>query len=184
MALEAMQEIVLVRHAAASGQDPEAPLTAEGHARAAQLVEALRQLDIERVVSSPFLRAIQSVEPFARSVGLVVETDQRLCERVLSARSLPDWREHLRRAFNDLDYRLEDGESSRAAQTRAVAAVLEAAAGGQRCVIVTHGNLLALLLRWVDDQVGYELWAGLSNPDLFVIEAGAQGRRTFRRVPC
>lgn len=177
-----MPEIVLVRHAAASGQDAQAPLTAEGHAQAVQLAEALRQLDIERVVSSPFLRAIQSVEPFARGAGLLVETDQRLCERVLSARSLPDWREHLRRSFADLDYRLEDGESSRAAQSRAVAALLEAAAGGKRCVLVTHGNLLALLLKWVDDQVGYEFWSGLSNPDLFVVDVGGPGRSTFRRV--
>jgi 2,3-bisphosphoglycerate-dependent phosphoglycerate mutase len=63
-----------------------------------------------------------------------------------------------------------------------VAAVLEAAAGGKRCVIVTHGNLLALLLKWVDDQVGYEFWSGLLNPDLFVIDVGDPGRRTFRRV--
>ena len=49
-----------------------------------------------------------------------------------------------RRSFEDLDYRLEGGESSRTAQARGTAAVRAALASGERCVLVTHGNLLAM----------------------------------------
>lgn len=176
-----MREIALVRHAAASGQQAEAPLTAEGRQQASALADVLLSLGSQRLVASPFRRAIESVEPFARRSGLTIETDERLVERVLSARGLPDWRDHLRRSFDDLDYRLDDGESARAAQERGVAALLAASAGIDRSVVVTHGNLLALILRWVDEKVGYEHWAQLSNPDVFVVQLdGVQ--RSFRRA--
>jgi 2,3-bisphosphoglycerate-dependent phosphoglycerate mutase len=34
-------------------------------------------------------------------------------------------------------------------------------------VIVTHGNLLALLLRHFDDRPGFAAWDALTNPDLY-----------------
>lgn len=183
-AAERAQELVLIRHAAATGQEAEAPLTAEGYRQALQLAQVLLPLGIERVVASPFRRAVESVEPFCRQRGLVSETDARLTERILSQRSLPDWREQLRRTFRELDYSLPGGESSRAAQARGVAAVLAAVAGGQRCAVVTHGNLLALILQWVDRSVGYEHWSRLSNPDVFVVHIERDRAQSFRRLWC
>jgi 2,3-bisphosphoglycerate-dependent phosphoglycerate mutase len=100
-----MQKIVLVRHATATGQEATAALTSEGQRQARVLADLLLPLQIQRVISSPFVRATESVTPFCRRAGLRLETDDRLIERVLSARDLPDWREHLRRSFDDLDYR-------------------------------------------------------------------------------
>lgn len=177
-----MREIVLVRHAAATGQEAQAPLSAVGYRQAQALADFLHGFEIERVVSSPYRRAVETVQPFAERSGRIIETDPRLVERVLSARSLPDWREHLRRSFEERDHGLPDGESSRTAQSRGVAAVLAAEAGGGRSLVVTHGNLLALILNWVDVHVGYDVWAQLTNPDVFVIHVDDSGQRRFRRV--
>lgn len=176
------QEIVLVRHAAATGQEADAPLTIDGQRQAGALDHFLRPFRIDRVICSPFRRAVESIEPFCRHAGLRVETDPRLVERVLSVRSLTDWREHLRRSFEELDYRLEDGESSRTAQERGMSVVREALASTRRYAVVTHGNLLALILKGADPTVGFELWARLSNPDVFVLQADGQGPRGFSRV--
>jgi 2,3-bisphosphoglycerate-dependent phosphoglycerate mutase len=177
-----MRRIVLVRHATATGQDAAAALTSEGRRQARVLADLLLPLQIQRVVSSPFARATESVAPFCRRAGLRAETDERLVERVLSARDLPDWREHLRRSFDDLDYRLEDGESSRTAQARGTSAVRAALESGERCVLVTHGNMLALILRSIDVTVGFDTWSGLSNPDVFVLHVGDEGPRGFDRI--
>ena len=177
-----MQKIVLVRHATATGQDANAALTIEGQRQAHMLADLLLQFQIQRVISSPFVRATESVGPFCRRADLRLETDDRLAERVLSARNLPDWREHLRRSFDDLDYCLEDGESSRAAQARGTSAVRAALASGERCVLVTHGNLLALILRSIDATVGFDVWSRLSNPDAFVLHVDDEGPGGFRRV--
>ena len=177
-----MQKIVLVRHAQAAGQDAGAELTIEGQLQAAILADLLVQLQIERVISSPFVRATESVRPFCTRAKLALETDDRLVERVLSARVLPDWREHLGRSFDDLDYRLEDGESSRTAQARGVAALGAALASDERCVLVTHGNLLALILKSIDATIGYEFWSRLSNPDAFLLDVDGERPTGFTRV--
>jgi 2,3-bisphosphoglycerate-dependent phosphoglycerate mutase len=177
-----MQKIVLVRHATATGQEATAALTSEGQRQARVLTNLLLPLQIRRVISSPFVRATESVTPFCRRAGIRLETDDRLIERVLSDRHLPDWREHLRRSFDDLDYRLPDGESARTAQARGTSALRAALASGERCVLVTHGNLLALMLRSIDATVGFDTWSGLSNPDAYVLHVGDDGPREFSRL--
>ncbi len=177
-----MYKLVLVRHAAATGQDANAHLTTEGERQAHTLADFLVPLQIQRVISSPFARATESVRPFCRRAGLDLETDDRLVERVLSAGNYADWRDHLRRSFDDPDYCLEGGESSRAAQARGSAVLRTALESGERTVLVTHGNLLALMLKSIHAIAGFDLWSGLSNPDVFVVHVEGERPAGFSRV--
>ena len=162
--------LYLVRHCQSSGQEPDAPLTALGHEQAEQLAAWLRPLGIARIVSSPYLRARQSVEPLAQQLGLAVETDERLIERVLSPDPLDDWRERLRAAWDDHDLALPGGESSRQATARGMAAVNDVLADGRQPIVVaSHGNLIALLLHAFDGRPGFTAWEQLSNPDVFEV---------------
>jgi 8-oxo-(d)GTP phosphatase len=78
--------VYLVRHAKAGvrelwqGPDEERALTRRGRRQAERLVERFQGVEIDRVVSSPFLRCIQTVEPLARSRGLEVEIAEELAE--------------------------------------------------------------------------------------------------------
>jgi phosphohistidine phosphatase SixA len=82
---------VLVRHASAgdkarwSGDDRLRPLDAGGREQAAELVELLRPLGIRRVVTSPYVRCVETVEPLAAALGLPLEHDDRLGEGMGSA---------------------------------------------------------------------------------------------------
>jgi 2,3-bisphosphoglycerate-dependent phosphoglycerate mutase len=163
-----MKTLYVVRHCKAEGQAADAPLTPEGVAQANSLADALATANIERIISSPYVRAVQSIAPLAQRLGLAVELDSRLVERVLSSASLPDWQERLRASFADLDLSLEGGESSRTAMQRAVAVVTDIQAhSAQSTLLVTHGNLMALLLKHFDDSIGFAEWAALSNPDVY-----------------
>jgi 8-oxo-dGTP diphosphatase len=77
---------VLLRHAAAGdrddwdGHDRSRPLDARGRRQAAELVELLQPLGVLRVVSSPYTRCVETVEPLAAALGLTVEQDDRLAE--------------------------------------------------------------------------------------------------------
>ena len=171
-----MTTIYLIRHCKAAGQEPAAPLTEEGIRQSLRLAEALENRGIEKILSSPYVRAVRSVEPLAKRLGIGVGVDERLRERALSGSDLPDWMERLRHSFEDLELALEGGESSRAATERALAVVSEIASGEERTVAAaTHGNLMALLLKAFDDSVGFEAWKALSNPDVYklVFRAGA-----------
>lgn len=36
-------------------------------------------------------------------------------------------------------------------------------------MVVTHGNLMTLLLRYFDERFGFEAWAALTNPDVYLV---------------
>ncbi len=75
----------LVRHAKAGSRerwtsaDAERPLTEAGKLQAAALVPLIGS-DIKKVLSSPYIRCIQTVEPLAAAAGLKVEAENHLAE--------------------------------------------------------------------------------------------------------
>ncbi len=77
---------VLLRHAAAEdrehwdGDDFHRPLDARGRRQAAELVEVLRPLGVRRVLSSPYVRCMETVRPLAVALELPLEPDHRLAE--------------------------------------------------------------------------------------------------------
>jgi 2,3-bisphosphoglycerate-dependent phosphoglycerate mutase len=96
------QILYLVRHCQATGQEPDAPLTERGKQQAIVLADWLGAVSIERIISSPFVRAYQSVVPLSDRLGLTIEVDERLVERVLSPVPLNDWQQKLAETFVDL----------------------------------------------------------------------------------
>jgi 8-oxo-dGTP diphosphatase len=78
--------LLVVRHASAGdredweGDDSLRPLDGKGRRQADALVEQLGPFRIDRIVSSPFVRCVQSVVPLARSRDLEVEEADELAE--------------------------------------------------------------------------------------------------------
>ncbi len=78
--------IHLFRHASAGdrikweGNDRERPLTKKGRRQAAAIAEQLADRGIERILTSPYARCIQSVEPLAKTTGAKIEIDEVLSE--------------------------------------------------------------------------------------------------------
>lgn len=160
--------IYLVRHAQATGQAADAPLTAEGREQAEALAEFLSGAGIGRIVSSPFARALQSIEPLSRRLKIEIKSDERLIEAALSVIDYSDWLDKLRETFSDFELSFEGGESSRAATERAIAALNDALVlETEPIVLVTHGRLLALILKRFDSKYGFAEWQHLTAPDVF-----------------
>jgi 2,3-bisphosphoglycerate-dependent phosphoglycerate mutase len=172
MEAEMAKKIYLIRHCQAAGQEFEARLTEEGKKQAHQLVQFLSDIKINRIITSPFKRAIDSISPLARDRELEIEIDKRLSERVLSTENLLDWQEELQMSFDDLDIAYQGGESSREAMNRGMEVINELLHDEQETILVmTHGNLMALMLKSFHPSFGYVDWKKLSNPDVYVIEA-------------
>ena len=76
----------LVRHGEAGDRhawhDPDElrPLTEEGWRQAKALVDLLADAEIDRLLSSPYVRCVQTLEPLAEARGLPVETTPVLAE--------------------------------------------------------------------------------------------------------
>jgi len=78
--------IFVVRHARAGDRtawdrpDHERPLSSRGVLQAKDLAERLADDGAARVVSSPYVRCVQTVEPLAALIGVPVETSDDLGE--------------------------------------------------------------------------------------------------------
>lgn len=74
--------ILLVRHGRAGkrgqsgGDDSMRPLDTKGRSQAAALPDLLAAYPVTRVLTSPYIRCVQTVDPLARRLG--VEIEQRL----------------------------------------------------------------------------------------------------------
>jgi phosphohistidine phosphatase SixA len=78
--------ILLIRHAWAGhrtdweGDERPRPLDERGRRQAAALVDLLADYDVDRILSSPAARCVQTVEPLAAARGLDVEVREELFE--------------------------------------------------------------------------------------------------------
>ena len=76
----------VIRHARAGrrstwkGPDEERPLSGKGRQQAKSIARALRDEPIATVVSSPFVRCLQTVEPLAAALGVAADVDPLLAE--------------------------------------------------------------------------------------------------------
>lgn len=163
-----MKHIFLIRHCQADGQAPDAPLTTLGQEQSIDLADFLNDFPINYIVSSPYERAYRTIKPLAGRKSLPIHTDTDLQERVLSQNHLPDWLEKLKLTFDDLDLRYIGGESSRQAMDRGIAVLHKVMrTDAKQIAVVSHGNLISLLLKYYDDQIQFEHWQALSNPDVY-----------------
>lgn len=78
--------LYLVRHAKAGsrsdwmGDDRLRPLSGKGRTQSEALAERLAPLATGDLVSSPYLRCIETLQPLAARLGSAVRTDERLAE--------------------------------------------------------------------------------------------------------
>jgi phosphohistidine phosphatase SixA len=78
--------LYLIRHAKAGSRDRWTeddrlrPLSAKGRRQAEKLAEGFRDVEVQRILSSPFVRCVQTVRPLALAWGLKVEEHEALAE--------------------------------------------------------------------------------------------------------
>jgi 2,3-bisphosphoglycerate-dependent phosphoglycerate mutase len=149
--------VVLVRHAlsippTADGPDElTRPLAGGGLQQAVDLVEILTELSPVAVWSSPYRRAIQTVEPTAEALGLLVRSSWELREWDDGLPYTEGWEPHYARSWADPSYARPEGESLNQLTVRAVAAVRALAHDNRgRLVIAANHGTFIYRLRFAD----------------------------------
>ena len=175
--------LILVRHCQATGQQPDARLTETGHQQARSLAHFLSDYSIDQITTSEYLRAQQSIEPFASQSDLKIHADARLNERTLSAEPLDNWQEIVLDSFADHNLRAPGGETANEVLNRAWDALNEILNADRTLpLVVTHGNLMALVLHSLDRTFEFEEWKSLSNPDVYMLRKAGSSNFTFERI--
>ena len=173
-----MTRLILVRHAR-SAPDPalperDWPLSEEGRRQAEALAPVLAELGVDALASSPFVRAVDTLRPYAEAAGLPIAVDEDLRERALGGwlSDVAEVEDAVRRMHADLDFKLEGGETGRACLARFEAALARVAAArpGRTIAVGSHGGVIGHLLARHDRGLGGEFWRRIRNPHLFVFD--------------
>ena len=144
------------------------PLTDKGRAQARALGQSLEGAHIERVISSPLVRALETAR--LACPGAAIETDARLMEQFMGrweglteaevlADNAPLWQAMLADWTRD-QAAPPEGESYSALRARVFQALDEITARGKDTLIVAHAGVLAamhnLLLKTPREQCAHE----------------------------
>lgn len=179
-----MSRLILIRHAESS-PDPQLPeyswpLTDQGARQARDLIHELSSFEISSFYSSPFVRAVDTVQPLADALGVSITIKDGLKERHLSNGMIDNWHELVRESWNDFGFALPGCESAFDCQQRIRKCIetIAAAKSGKTRVISSHGNAIALFLSTIDRTFGFEQWQAMQNPQVFHI-AYADGQWSY-----
>lgn len=180
-----MRKIYFIRHSIrdqAIIDDATAPLTAVGHQLADKLVKQFEDISVAAIYSSPFLRAVQTVEPLSSQLDLPIMTMAALRER--QTRQRFDWLAHLQMLWTDFSQHDEDEESLSAVRERIVPTyqkILYDSTGN--LVIASHGTALAVLFNDITNgQFTFADWQEMTMPDCYVATYEANQLITFQHI--
>lgn len=174
-----MTTLILVRHCH-STPDPQSPernwpLSEKGRAQAIELAPVLAELGVDVLASSPYARAIATLQPYADQASLEIGVDRDLRERELGG-WIPDIEEleaAIARMHAEPDFGLDGGETGRACLTRFQAGLgrLVAANPGRTIAVGSHGGVIGHLLNHLQDDLPERFWRRIRNPHVFVFDA-------------
>lgn len=150
------------------------PLTAKGKEDAERLIHYFSDIDITKVLSSPYHRAVNTVEGIAKDKGLEIELIDDLRERTVADRYLDDeeFMNFVENQWNDFNYSMQGGESFNQVQKRGIKALEEVIKqyAGENMIIGTHGTWLAMILNYFDERYNLEFWKTIKLPDAFLLK--------------
>lgn len=124
------------------------PLTDQGLNSAIELIKWFDDKSIEKIISSPYKRAIQTVSPIAEYFGIEIIQEYDLRERKNTKwfENREEYREYLNNIWLDHNYRLEGEESINELKKRNVQVVEKILKTNKNTIIGTHGSALCSIL--------------------------------------
>lgn len=178
--MENMKKIIFIRHCKAEmgGKDNERKLDEDGIAQAKSLSEKLQKLISNKVIiySSPFRRAIESINPYLKSNNNADLIEEASLEEIDHGKS-PDLSKHqiIEKMWNDENFSIE-GHKSQIQHFVTVKPFLDKIINEfydnkQDLVLITHGNLLGMILKfYFKKEFKFENWKKMSMPDVYILE--------------
>ncbi|TMU88280.1 histidine phosphatase family protein [Bacillus sp. BHET2] len=166
-------KLYLVRHAHSvyTPDELKRPLSERGTRDARHVTELLMKESIDIICSSPYKRAIETVEGIAHHTDQEIKLVEEMKERTLSSKPLENFDEAISIVWGDPAYSFEGGESNHTAQKRGVQGIFKLVEeyNGKNVVIGTHGNIMVLIMNHFDEKYDVAFWKELEMPDIYCL---------------
>ena len=133
---------------------PDPLLTSRGRSQAREIAAALAGEGIERIVTSPYRRALQTADTAARALGVRVSIDADVRERFSFSCDRGTRRSELARAWPEYDFdhleerwwpRSEESEPAFAARCARFSERMADSPGRSRIAVITHWGVIRAL---------------------------------------
>ncbi|MXQ49430.1 histidine phosphatase family protein [Streptococcus pneumoniae] len=154
------QTIYLIRHAEPNynnHQDDERELTAEGLQDCQLLLDYFKDITIDRIYSSPFKRALQTIDELAKEKNLPIQIKENFRERKIDDVWIGDFNTFSQRQWQDFNYKLAKGESLQEVQDRNIQQLQEILKEQETSIIISsHGTAISTILNYYDYQFTFD----------------------------
>lgn len=175
-----MTTVYFVRHAEPdykNHNDMERPLTLKGKEDSKLVTDYLKEKEIEIVLSSPYVRAVQTVKDYADSYGHTITTVSDFRERKIDSDWIEDFNRFAEQQWKDFDYKLSDGESLREVQIRNVDALRQVIKEypDKNIVIGSHGTALSTIINYFEPSFGFSHFQKIRTIMPWIVKFTFQG---------
>ena len=182
--------IYMIRHAKSPfvvGQELTRELSTQGLIDAKKVADIMDNKKIDLIVSSPYKRAIQTIEEIATNKDIEIIVYEELRERQLKGAfklTEDEIYQAIKTSFEDIDFHLTDGESIRDVQNRAMPVIKNLLNNyeGKTIIIGTHGNVMTIIMNYFDKAYGYEFWKNTSKPDIYKLVFSGENLLSVHRL--
>ncbi|MCL2229227.1 MAG: histidine phosphatase family protein [Firmicutes bacterium] len=169
-----MTTVYFVRHAEVDhnyvqnkekSRNEDKPLTDRGRRDCSLVTKFLKDKNIDTVFSSPYVRAIDTISPFAKTIDTKIKLVEDFRERE-KGKGVKFTTEFLKEQWNDFSYKLSNGECLFEVQKRNVVALQQILKQhkNKNIVIGTHGVSLGTIINYFDNSFGFEQSRQIGNP--------------------
>lgn len=181
-----MTTLYFVRHAHSTytPDEVERPLSEKGYLDALRVTEVLKEENIDVVVSSPYKRAIQTVQGTADFFHKEIEIVEECKERLLTRTAVEDFSYAITKVWEDYNFSWEGGESNFVAQQRGMNAIhrILDKYNNKQIVIGTHGNIMTLIMNYYNQTYDFTFWKKLDMPDIYKLTFEGRELKAVKRI--
>ncbi len=167
--------VYLVRHAEPNyhnHDDLSRELTEQGLKDSLKVTAFLKDRGIDKIYSSPFKRAHDTVKDLANYLNLPITLEDDFRERRIDSVWIDDFGQFSKRQWQDFNYKLSDGESLTEVQCRNISALekLITENPNKNLVIGSHGTALSTIVNYYQPNFDYTTFSQIRHLFPFIVK--------------
>ena len=173
----AKKNLYLIRHgkAAMEGSDRERVLDSDGIIQANSLCKKIQFQDQKiRIISSPFKRAMQTIEKLSQDMSASIEKSQSLEEINIGKDQNLSKHQIIEKMWSDKNFKVQNGLS----QSEHVDKIKDELnqiledfyKNDYNLILISHGNSIGIILKYfLDTNFTFNDWKKISMPDMYCL---------------
>lgn len=183
-----MTTVYFVRHAEVeyepAVEDHLRPLSSDGLLKTNDIIKYFDNKQIDSVISSPYKRAVQTVQGISNKRQIEIKIYEDLRERKISSGHINDFNDFAYKQWMNHDFKFENGDSLNETRIRAIKVLEEIIKvyNSKTIVIGTHGTILSVILNHYDNNFGYEKWKAMKMPEIYKLELENRIAKSIEKI--